>query len=295
MYSPRASPLAGVFNPDFASGPTYERPQSALSARPQSARNMAGSMSPRNITPREMMRPRNMSPRREERLRNLISPRSMTPRNLNEVTGNLAEWALRQSQMQEMLGTREQLQSPRVSEKEYLLMHRTEQKYVTRPQTAARLVPARCKQLDLPHQRVWREAAERKEMKRWLQHERQAQAMARAQAEAEAQAQAQQEKTQRVIPEEMKIAMVKCQAKLKEWFLDENKRFRKVWRAMDDDHNGWCDRGEIRTLPARTNLHYFCPLPVLEALIDLMDIDGDGRILYNEFVRVIMADDVFNP
>ena len=25
------------------------------------------------------------------------------------------------------------------------------------------------------------------------------------------------------------------------------------------------------------------------------DIDGDGRILYNEFVRVIMADDIFRP
>ena len=30
-------------------------------------------------------------------------------------------------------------------------------------------------------------------------------------------------------------------------------------------------------------------------VIDLMDIDGDGRILYHEFVRIIMAEDVFHP
>ena len=66
-------------------------------------------------------------------------------------------------------------------------------------------------------------------------------------------------------------------------------------KKMDDDHNGWVDRDELRTLPVRTNLTYFVSPPVLEALIDLMDIDGDGRILYHEFVRIIMAEDVFHP
>ena len=145
---------------------------------------------------------------------------------------------------------------------------------------------------ELPHQRVWREAAELRERKRLLQRERLT--AARAQA-AEAAAQAQEGKAQRAMPDEMKRQMVKCQAKLKEWFEEENKRFRRVWRAMDEDHNGWCDRSEVRTLPMRTNLQHFCPPRVFDALIDLMDIDGDGRILYNEFVRVIMARDVFNP
>ena len=35
-----------------------------------------------------------------------------------------------------------------------------------------------------------------------------------------------------------------------------------------------------------------CARQVMEEIIDFMDIDGDGRILYNEFVKVIMADDV---
>lgn len=52
---------------------------------------------------------------------------------------------------------------------------------------------------------------------------------------------------------------------------------------------------ELRTLPQRTNLAHIVRPHVNEALIDLMDIDGDGRILYNEFVRIIMADDVFDP
>ena len=93
---------------------------------------------------------------------------------------------------------------------------------------------------------------------------------------------------------EMMAQMTNTQRKLRDWFEDDFKRFRKVFRAMDSNHDGWCDRNELRTLPERTNLHYLLPHPVLEALIDLMDIDGDGRILYHEFVRVIMAEDLRN-
>lgn len=101
-------------------------------------------------------------------------------------------------------------------------------------------------------------------------------------------------------PKEYKPGMsidefVGAQQKLKEWFSEENGRFRRIFRAMDDDHNGWVDRMELRTLTTRTNTAHMIRPQVQEALIDLMDLDGDGRILYNEFVRIIMADDVFNP
>jgi len=123
---------------------------------------------------------------------------------------------------------------------------------------------------------------------------REAQARARAQAAAvAAEAEALAATTKRTYPPELQAQMTRTQRKLREWFEEDYKRFRKVFRAMDDDHNGWCDRTELLTLPVRTNLHYLLPLPLLEALIDLMDIDGDGRILYHEFVRVIMAEDLF--
>lgn len=89
--------------------------------------------------------------------------------------------------------------------------------------------------------------------------------------------------------------IVAVQAKLKEWFSEENGRFRRIFRAMDDDKNGWVDRLELRMLPRFTNLEWMIRPAVLECLIDFMDLDGDGRILYNEFVRIIMADDVFHP
>ena len=42
-----------------------------------------------------------------------------------------------------------------------------------------------------------------------------------------------------------------------------------------------------------TGLEHLVRTEVMEALIDLMDIDGDGRILYKEFVKIFTADDLF--
>ena len=72
------------------------------------------------------------------------------------------------------------------------------------------------------------------------------------------------------------------------------RRFRAIFRAMDEDKNGWVDREELRTLPERTNMAHFIKPEVMEEFIEMMDIDKDGRILYKEFVGVIMADDLFN-
>jgi len=311
MYSPRAYQPSDGF--DVSSG--RGGPQQPYSARPQSALSLSSRDSiRRDPQPGSLLSPRGSTPRgatpRGATPRNLVNPRT-SPRSLNEVSAGLAEWALRQSQIREMLGPSQlslgKSQKPYLDKaareraleqerKAHLLLHRTQQRFVERPSTASpRLVPAPGKQLDLPHLRVWRELNERKERNNARMWEREAQAMAREQAEAEAAvARALEPAPQRMFTPEMMAQMTNTQRKLRSWFEDDFKRFRKVFRAMDDDHNGWCDRNELLTLPHRTNLHYLLPRPVLEALIDLMDIDGDGRILYKEFVKVIMAEDLFN-
>ena len=179
---------------------------------------------------------------------------------------------------------------PKITEKAYREMHHTERAKVERllVRPTPRLIG---NVVQLSHHHVWREAFEREQRREQQLQRIETEKRARAAAEAEALVQARAH-AQPKVPAEMKAKMVESQLKLQEWFLAENKRFRRVFRAMDDDHNGWVDRKELRTLPTRTNLAHVVPIPVLEALIDIMDIDGDGRILYNEFVRVIMADDL---
>ena len=84
-----------------------------------------------------------------------------------------------------------------------------------------------------------------------------------------------------------------AQKKLSEFLMAELSRFRNIFRKMDDDHNGWASREEMRTLPIMTGLEHLVRTEVMEVLIDLMDIDGDGRILYKEFVKIFTADDLF--
>lgn len=86
--------------------------------------------------------------------------------------------------------------------------------------------------------------------------------------------------------------MLTAHRQLKEFLTAENSRFRAIFRKMDEDKNGWADREEMRLLPMFCGLEALIRKEVMEEIIDFMDIDGDGRILYNEFVKVIMADDV---
>ena len=278
MTSPRVSRLANIFNTAKAQDAVYSRPGSAtggahLSARPNSARLQnhmmmhPGQMSPRSSTPRSMT------------LRNGISPR------VNDASAHLTDWIIRQGIIREMLGSaREHLNTPEFKMKRLPAYEKPEPTLVPAPSGRS--------PREMAHQRVWREAAERKERMMFLMEERQAKARARAQA---AEAVSMASSAIREMPAELKAKVLNAQRKLKEWFLEENKRFRKVFRTMDEDHNGWVDRIELRSLPMLTNLSYVLPPPVLEGLIDQMDLDGDGRVLYNEFVRVIMADDPFNP
>ena len=86
----------------------------------------------------------------------------------------------------------------------------------------------------------------------------------------------------------------RSQKKLREWFCEVNSRFRKTFRALDEDKGGWVDREELKILTRITGTEAFCSDAVLHELIEMMDVDGDGRILYKEFVAVIMADNVFD-
>lgn len=204
------------------------------------------------------------------------SPRGLGIRSINDANADLTDWMMRQTTIRDMVGNaRVQAVS---------LKPRASSARRQNPPTA---------QAELPHERVWREAAARREKIAALKQAREEEA--RAAAEALSLEQASRPQSARVRPNVDPRELTKVQHRLKEWFLDDNKRFRKIYRAMDDDKNGWVDRRELHALPRLTNLHYMIPLPLLEALIDLMDIDGDGRILYQEFVRVIMAEDVFNP
>ena len=274
MASPRSSRLAGIFNNAKAQDALYSRPASArasLSSRPQSAHMHM------NMNPPPAMHMRNSAMKGG-------TPRGMhvSPRDINEMSSNVTEWLIRQSAIREMLG----------SAREHVVTPVAKRRPLRNNQPTLVPAPSGRSPREMPHQRVWREAAERQAKMRFLMQEREAQARAREQ-EAHAAAMVAMN-VKHDLPAELKAKMVYAQRKLQEWFLEENKRFRKVFRTMDDDHNGWVDRKELRVLPMLTNLVHYLPPPVLEGLIDLMDLDGDGRILYNEFVRVIMADDVFN-
>ncbi len=67
-----------------------------------------------------------------------------------------------------------------------------------------------------------------------------------------------------------------------------------MFRAMDEDHSGACDRSEVRLMVQFLNLDTVIRPQVVEELINLMDVDGDGTIIYKEFARVVTAPDLFN-
>lgn len=210
------------------------------------------------------------------------SPRGLGIRSLNDANADFTDWMMRQTAIRDMLGG--------AKAQAVTLMPRASSARKHSATAQARNPPTA--QGELPHERVWREAASRRMKISALKQAREEEA--RAAAEAFSLEQASRPLSARKLSVDPR-ELIKVQRRLQEWFLDDNKRFRKIYRAMDEDKNGWVDRRELHALPALTNLHYMLPLPLLDALIDLMDLDGDGRILYQEFVRVIMADDVFNP
>lgn len=54
----------------------------------------------------------------------------------------------------------------------------------------------------------------------------------------------------------------------------------KMFRVMDEDKSGRLSRGEVRMMVGLLNLETIIRPAVLEELVDMMDVDGDGAILY---------------
>jgi Ca2+-binding EF-hand superfamily protein len=90
-----------------------------------------------------------------------------------------------------------------------------------------------------------------------------------------------------------KSEMQNAQTKMRDMLMDRG-GLTKMFRVIDEDKSGACSRGEMRQLVLNLNLEAIVRPPVIEELINLMDVDGDGSIMYKEFARVITADDIFN-
>ena len=90
-----------------------------------------------------------------------------------------------------------------------------------------------------------------------------------------------------------KAEMQNAQTKMRDMLMDRG-GLTKMFRVIDEDKSGACSRGEMRQLVLNLNLEAIVRPPVIEELINLMDVDGDGSIMYKEFARVITADDIFN-
>jgi len=65
---------------------------------------------------------------------------------------------------------------------------------------------------------------------------------------------------------------------------------KKAFRSMDTDHSGELSHAECRW--ALANLNLGIPEPVLERIVKLADVNGDGFVNYAEFARLLTADDV---
>lgn len=91
----------------------------------------------------------------------------------------------------------------------------------------------------------------------------------------------------------LKSEMRSAQGKVRD-MLFERGGLTKMFRAIDEDKSGACSRQEVRQLIMNLNLESIIRPAILEELINLMDVDGDDSIKYNEFARVCTSDDVFD-
>ena len=85
----------------------------------------------------------------------------------------------------------------------------------------------------------------------------------------------------------------KAHKDIKDKFTTRFSSMRKAFRLMDQDASGGITAEEFGVSMTANNLHTIRQ-PVLDRLFALMNCDGDGRIDYNEFCRMLNADDVFN-
>ena len=80
-----------------------------------------------------------------------------------------------------------------------------------------------------------------------------------------------------------------AQSKIREMF-EERGGITKMFRAMDDDHSGACDRSEVRMMIQFLNLETVIRPQIVEELINMMDVDGDGKVTYQEYLNSFRLD-----
>ena len=83
-----------------------------------------------------------------------------------------------------------------------------------------------------------------------------------------------------------KLELVAAQGRMRDMLLERG-GITKMFRVIDEDKSGWASRKELRLLVMHLNLETIIRPQVLETIIDLMDVDGDDRITFKEFARVV--------
>lgn len=236
MMPPGASPLASIFNVQKArpgsarsvmtranlTGPPMMMP---LSARPGSARTST----PRAFTPSSMGSPRGAQPM-SPRGAGMMTPRGaasmLSPRSLNEAGANVTEWLARQEMIRDMLGSAKERVDVQVS-------YKKQQQMIQQRNAPAKKPPP--PKMELPHHRVWREReAKINARTQAMEARREAAALAMKEWEEAEMARNTVRAPLNAQTHPLGGEMVRAQAKLKEWFCEENSRFRRIFRAMDD-------------------------------------------------------------
>lgn len=102
-----------------------------------------------------------------------------------------------------------------------------------------------------------------------------------------------------VTPEELRRA----QNLLRDRITDRHSNLHRAFRSADRDASGYISRDELIALVGRLNLGFAVREPVLDTLIDLMDVENDLEddldegptdISYREFARALTSADVMN-
>ena len=87
--------------------------------------------------------------------------------------------------------------------------------------------------------------------------------------------------------------VVKAQKDICDKFNTRFVSLRRAFRIIDVDASGGITPAEFQEALLANNLHTIRE-PVVDRLFSLMNVDGDGRIDYLEFCRLLTSDDVFN-
>ena len=81
--------------------------------------------------------------------------------------------------------------------------------------------------------------------------------------------------------------MAYCNVVLVKNFASLNKELREAFRMFDKDKSGYIDAKEIQTVT--TTLGEKLTEDELNEFMREADLDGDGRLNYNEFVNIMLS------